>query len=594
MINILQVLRLPTRTSPQPAQRWHRIAFFMWVTLSALTRSLSVSAESLNLIANASVEQADAANKDQPHGWSKFRVGRIQAAFAYRRQGAYAGKYSLKIQCRRYKSGAAAWAFAPVAVQPLTGYTFRDAYRASGQTDVVLRFTDARGQVIEQRVLSVDKTRLWRTLEFSFTTPADVRTLTVSHVLRSKGQLQTDDYQLIRNEITSPAIQAPSSRPQAPNLIPNPSLEKLLDQQPVVPASGWKGHSSKDNDAAFSVLNTGHSGGHSLGIQITRFVSGDAYWTYPSQPVEGGRLYVFSDVYQASVDTHVYAHVTLRNGDQQWLFVGTAYHDRQWARFEQVLAMPADAVAVDIYHSLAGVGTLVTDDYRLAEYTAEGFNRALVTLTFDDALRSVHQYGLPLMQKYRLSTTQYFLTGFSNDPLYMSIDMMRQVQSAGHEVGSHTVTHRNLTDLTAAEVERELIQSQADLQNWLGSVPHDFASPHGAYNSDVLPVIRQHYRSHRSVDTGFNSRDQFDPGNIRVQNMRASTSLQELAAWLERAKTDRTWLVLVYHGVDPAPPIADPWNTTPEQLDAQFALIQSSGVAVRTLGQALEELQPQL
>ena len=44
---------------------------------------------------------------------------------------------------------------------------------------------------------------------------------------------------------------------------------------------------------------------------------------------------------------------------------------------------------------------------------------------------------------------------------------------------------------------------------------------------------------------------------------------------------------------DTAIPDAE-WNTTPTSLDAQFAAIKSSGIAVETVQQALNELKPQL
>lgn len=54
---------------------------------------------------------------------------------------------------------------------------------------------------------------------------------------------------------------------------------------------------------------------------------------------------------------------------------------------------------------------------------------------------------------------------------------------------------------------------------------------------------------------------------------------------------DKTWLVLVYHQV-----IASPgeYDVTPANLDAELNQIKSSGIVVKSIGQSLAELIPQL
>ena len=373
------------------------------------------------------------------------------------------------------------------------------------------------------------------------------------------------------------------------NLVPNASVE-TASADPNLPAN-WQAKQAKINTATFSYPTTGHTGSRSLRIDMSAYTNGDAYWSYPAQAVTGGALYEFSDYYQSNADTYVYGEVTMQDGSQQWLNIGTAWHSAGWNHFDQQFTVPANAASIMVYHSMAGVGYLNTDDYKLVKYEPVGFNRGMVSLTFDDALRSTYTNGLPLLQKYNFLSTQYMLSGYTTDPNYMTPAMIKAFADAGHEVASHTVTHASLIDLTVAQMNQELGQSQTDLQSITGVSPTDFATPHGEYNAESLAVIKQYYRSHRSVDVGFNSKDNFDIYNIKVQNVLASTTTNQVAAWVAQAKAQNTWLVLVYHGVgDPVVADSAPWVVTPENLDAQLATIQAAGISVLTVSQALDEI----
>lgn len=381
-------------------------------------------------------------------------------------------------------------------------------------------------------------------------------------------------------------VQTPGS-----NLIPNPSVETASGTLPA----NWQTNKSKTNTTTFKYQNTGHTGSRSLNITMSAYTNGDAYWSYPAQPATGGALYEFSDYYQSNVDTYIYAEVTMQDGSQQWLNVGTAWRTSDWNHFDQQFTVPAGAASIMVYHSMAGVGYLNTDDYKLVQYNPIGFSRGMVSLTFDDSLRSVYLNGLPLLQKYNFLSTQYMLSGFTNDPDYMTPAMMKAFADAGHEIGSHTVTHTSLLGLTATQMQQELSQSQTDLTSITGQKPTDFATPHGEYNAESIAAIKQYYRSHRSVDVGFNSKDNFDIYNIKVQNILATTTTEEVAAWVNQAAAQHTWLVLVYHGVgDPVIADSAAWAITPAQLDAQLAAIKVSGLPVLTVSQALDEVTPQL
>ncbi|HUC20978.1 MAG TPA: polysaccharide deacetylase family protein, partial [Candidatus Polarisedimenticolaceae bacterium] len=167
---------------------------------------------------------------------------------------------------------------------------------------------------------------------------------------------------------------------------------------------------------------------------------------------------------------------------------------------------------------------------------------------------------------------------------------INKFKTAGHELGSHTITHPDLTTLTTTQVNNELSQSKTYLQNTFGVPINYFATPYGAYNKAVKDRIMAYYTVHRTVDTGYNSKDNFDVTKLKVQNILDTTTPEEVAGWAKKAYDEKTWLILVYHRVANDP---EAYDTTPAKFQGQMQAIKTQNIPVKTITQALAELQPQ-
>ncbi|HSX28342.1 MAG TPA: Ig-like domain-containing protein [Candidatus Saccharimonadales bacterium] len=393
----------------------------------------------------------------------------------------------------------------------------------------------------------------------------------------------------VNNVVVTPPV-----TPPATNLVLNPSVETLTSGLPT----NWRADGWGTNTHTTTVENTGHTGSHSVKTTMSAYTNGDAKWYFDDIAITPGAQYQYSNWYESSVDSEVDAQVTMTDGTVQYFYLATASASPSaWAQVKAQFTAPAGAKSITIFQALTKVGFVQTDDFSFAPYAPAQFNRAMVSLTFDDAWKTIETNGLPLLKKYNMVATGYMLTQPTIDgyPDYMTLAEMTAWKSAGNEVAAHTMTHPDLTTLTVAQIDAELSGSQNQLRSWFGTpgVANNFATPYGAYNSSVITEIKKFYRSHRSTDVGFNSKDSFDIYNIKVQNVENTTTPAMVQAWVNQAIANKTWLVLVYHEVDPA--AADPtYAVTPANLDAELNNIKQSGVTVETVDQALNEIQPQL
>jgi len=214
----------------------------------------------------------------------------------------------------------------------------------------------------------------------------------------------------------------------------------------------------------------------------------------------------------------------------------------------------------------------------------------LVSITFDDSWASVHNNALTILERYNVTSTQYVISGLLGQPGYDSVKQLYDFQKSGHEIASHTIDHKDLTKLSNKDLTNELTASQKDLSKCFGPVT-DFAAPYGTYNPTTSQAIAKSYTTARSTDAGLNSSDDLNPYELKVENVRADTSPEQIQAWLDTAKVNHAWLILVYHQVDNS---HGEYSRTTAAFESDIQKIASSGIAVKTMHDAYAEVAPQL
>lgn len=108
-----------------------------------------------------------------------------------------------------------------------------------------------------------------------------------------------------------------------------------------------------------------------------------------------------------------------------------------------------------------------------------------VVITFDDGLADFHTEAFPVLAKHGLTATMYLPTGFiRREPGHFSgwacltWNQVRELHTAGIEVGSHTVSHPKLVELPAKAVEDEVRRSKEAIEQEIGAAVTSFAYPY--------------------------------------------------------------------------------------------------------------------
>jgi len=112
-----------------------------------------------------------------------------------------------------------------------------------------------------------------------------------------------------------------------------------------------------------------------------------------------------------------------------------------------------------------------------------------VIITFDDGSESIFTNALPIMQKYDFTGTVYIVYNFVGIRNYMNPDQIRGLYASGWEIGSHSLSHADLTERPDRQMD-EIVESRRKLQSLLGVPISSFAYPFGAYDENSVYYAR--------------------------------------------------------------------------------------------------------
>jgi peptidoglycan/xylan/chitin deacetylase (PgdA/CDA1 family) len=110
--------------------------------------------------------------------------------------------------------------------------------------------------------------------------------------------------------------------------------------------------------------------------------------------------------------------------------------------------------------------------------------RRPVVISFDDGYMDVHQNAFPIMERYGFTGTVYIVANRLDSDGFLHVEQLQELIDHGWEVGSHSMTHTELTQ-NYALVRQEILQSRLDLENALGIKIFSFAYPFGSSDEYV-------------------------------------------------------------------------------------------------------------
>ena len=123
------------------------------------------------------------------------------------------------------------------------------------------------------------------------------------------------------------------------------------------------------------------------------------------------------------------------------------------------------------------------------EYGAELPPRPVI-LTFDDGYMDVYENAFPIMQKYGFTGVNYIIVQQLKIGGFQHLEQLKEMLSAGWEVGSHTYSHSDLRK-AGVNLTEEITDSKETLETLLEAPVRTFSFPYGTTTKYVKRLVRE-------------------------------------------------------------------------------------------------------
>jgi peptidoglycan/xylan/chitin deacetylase (PgdA/CDA1 family) len=231
---------------------------------------------------------------------------------------------------------------------------------------------------------------------------------------------------------------------------------------------------------------------------------------------------------------------------------------------------------MNVYRVVKNVGSLIIDDVSLVAVPVPFGTSGFVTFSFDDGM---DEKTTPAT----LKSLGIFATFYINlDPVilgwerYFTPSEVVAIANSGHEIGNHGGLHKDFATLSADDLYTEVVVSKFGLENMLGRRVSTLAYPYGSYTLSVIDLVLQYHDAARGVegstgvDAGINAPTQ-DRYALNAMCPLSTTSVADVKAMINRAKSTKQWLILCFHQFDQPPSAPYSYKTTDLQQIVAYA-----------------------
>jgi len=200
---------------------------------------------------------------------------------------------------------------------------------------------------------------------------------------------------------------------------------------------------------------------------------------------------------------------------------------------------------------------------------------AAVSITFDDGYSCQFTKGISLLSERHFFGTFFLITGNVNKNVGgVNWDIVRKAALLGHEIGSHTVHHADLTKLInnvrgLDSLRKEVVNSQLTINQQVCTQKClSFCYPWNKGDIRIENIISNYYIC--ACTSGSYENDVNNLYEINRVTIKSKSKLSEMNKWVDNVINENGWLVECIHGID-----SGGWQPVPYNVyDQHFSYLK--------------------
>lgn len=188
-----------------------------------------------------------------------------------------------------------------------------------------------------------------------------------------------------------------------------------------------------------------------------------------------------------------------------------------------------------------------SDPYEIA--TWKGFSEAVINYTFDDGCPNQFDVAIPMFDGYGFQLTIYLIPDWVPQDKW---GIIKQAISNGHEMGSHTVTHPSLAELSPEEQRKEFLNSRKAIEERTGIKKcHTIAYPYCIHPD--LELCSEYYiagRDCRGEIEKATPDSYYRISSIGCGDLSEFNTTKAITEKMSETASQNGWCVFLLHGID--------------------------------------------
>lgn len=220
-------------------------------------------------------------------------------------------------------------------------------------------------------------------------------------------------------------------------------------------------------------------------------------------------------------------------------------------------------------------------------------DRPLASISFDDFPKSAANLGAKIMSDNGLLATYYAVGSFCGQVIegiqQYDIADAQALVAAGHEIASHSFSHRAVYDFSNEEIWEEEQKNREFFRKHLnGYELSGFAYPYGEISPRTKFAYSELYPSSRGITDGVNGK-LFDMAQLKAVGIESKSWTEDrIEHYIKQAKDSNAWVVFFTHDISENP---SPYGCTPKMLEHAIATLKKYEIETMPVKAALSATQ---